>query len=249
MARRGLFVTGTDTGVGKTLITGGIAAALRAQEIDAGVWKPVQSGAVCGDPRSDSAILRRLSGVDDPEDRICPFSFEAAVTPELAAHLAGQDLEFGAVLEGGEAVCARHDYVLCEGAGGWYVPLAEQREMADLARALGWPVLIVARAGLGTINHTILTYEAIRADNLTCVGIILNGHDGPMPDGRIKDVADVPRQAAYANAALTNAMFIHRGTGAAILGVVPRLPDTDTPTVRAAVSRYVHISSIIDALR
>ena len=248
MARSGLFIAGTDTGVGKTLITGGLCAAIRERGRDAGVWKPVQSGALAGDPASDSATLRRLAGVDDAEAVICPYSFEAAVTPELAAHLAGVPLEFGTVLAGGEAVCARHDIVLAEGVGGWYAPLAEGREMADLATALGWPVLIVARAGLGTINHTLLTYEAINALGLPVLGVVLNGHVGDLPDDSIRDLPDVPRSPRYADPQLTNAMLIHRATKVDILGIVPQLPDTATATVRAAVARHVDVGAILAKL-
>jgi dethiobiotin synthetase len=249
MARTGLFIVGTDTGVGKTLITGGLCAAMRARRHDVGVWKPVQSGCVPGDAGSDSAVLRDLSGVDDAEDVICPFSFAAPVTPELAAHLAGRPLEFGEVLEGGEAVCSRHDIVLAEGAGGWYAPLAEGREMADLVAALGWPVLIVARAGLGTINHTLLTYEAINAMGLTVVGVILNGHSAELPDDTIRDIEHVPREARFADPQLTNAMLIHRAAKLNILGIVPLLPDpTDIAAARAAVAHHVDVDGILDAL-
>jgi len=174
---RGLFVTGTDTGVGKTVVTGALARALRLHGVDAGVMKAVQTGAemeVDGAFSPDARFLRLASGVEDPEDRICPELYATPVAPAAAAALEGRSVSPSRILIAFDALAERHEVMLVEGAGGLLVPLDGYLTMAHLAQALGLPLLIVARAALGTINHTLLTVEAARSRGLEIAGVILN---------------------------------------------------------------------------
>jgi dethiobiotin synthetase len=170
---RGLFVTATDTGVGKTEVACALVANARAAGLDAVGAKPAQSGVAPGEP-SDAERLREASGGVEPLEAICPWSFGPPLAPGVAARLAGVTLSLDGILASLRALAARHAAVVVEGAGGLLVPLTPRETYADLAVRLGLPVLVVARAGLGTVNHTALTVEALRARGLTVNGIVLN---------------------------------------------------------------------------
>ncbi len=200
---RGLFVTGTDTGVGKTEVACAILAERRAAGLDVGAMKPAESGVGPGEP-SDSARLRAAAGGGDPPELVCPYSFEAPLAPAVAARLAGVEIALGRILEAAGRLGARHEALLVEGAGGLLAPLTERETQADLARALGLPVLVVARAGLGTVSHTALTCEALRARGLEVRGVVLNR---TVP----RDDPSVPH----------NAREIERLTGARVLATLP----------------------------
>ncbi len=173
MTLRGLFVTGTDTGIGKTEVTCALVANARAAGVDAVAMKPAQSGVAPGEPTDADRLHAACDGVE-PLDVLCPYSFAAPLAPAVAARLEGRSVSFGALVERVRALAARHEAVLVEGAGGLIVPLTDTHTYADLAVALGLPVLLVARAGLGTVNHTALTVEALRARGLALAGIVLN---------------------------------------------------------------------------
>ena len=170
---RGIFVTGTDTAVGKTEVSCGLLRAWRAAGRDIAAMKPAQSGVGPGEP-SDAERLAAAAGTGDPPELVCPYSFAAPLAPAVAARLAGVEVELGRILAAARALAARHEGVLVEGAGGLVVPLTERETFADLALALGFPVLVVARSGLGTVNHTALTVEALRARGLAIAGVVLN---------------------------------------------------------------------------
>ncbi len=172
-ALRGIFVTATDTAVGKTEVACALLREARARGLDAVGAKPAQSGLVPGEP-SDAERLREASGRTEPLEAVCPYSFAAPLAPAVAARLAGVAISFERVLASVRALADRHEAVVVEGAGGLLAPLTERETCADLARALGLPVLVVARAGLGTVNHTALTVEALRARALPIAGIVLN---------------------------------------------------------------------------
>jgi dethiobiotin synthetase len=171
----GLFVTGTDTGVGKTVVTAGITAALRARGHKVGVVKPIQSGALADDPAGDALLLKHWTGVAETASEIAPYSFAAPLAPLVAAELEGREVHLAEVVEAVQAVADRYESVVVEGAGGLLVPVGAEWTVADLACALGLPVLVVARAGLGTVNHTALTVLAVRGLGLEPLGVVLNG--------------------------------------------------------------------------
>jgi dethiobiotin synthetase len=176
----GIFVTGTDTGVGKTVATAALGLALRGAGIDVGVMKPVETGAVWRDGRrvgEDAAVLRRLIAPDDPPEDVNPVALELPAAPSAAAKHAGTVIDLARIREAYARLAARHARLLVEGAGGLLVPLDAKTTMADLALALAAPLVVVARQRLGTINHTLLTLR--EADRLGCrvLGVILNAWD------------------------------------------------------------------------
>lgn len=172
----GLFVTGTDTGVGKTLVSASLAYLLTRKGVRIGVAKPFESGVP--DPTDlgeDGRLLRWAAGCRDTVDRITPYRLREPLAPALAARREGVHIDWPYVIETIRNRHDRCDFQLVEGAGGLLVPLAESRLVADLARELGWPLLVVARPGLGTINHTLLTLESASARGLKVAGWIING--------------------------------------------------------------------------
>jgi dethiobiotin synthetase len=170
---RGLFVTATDTGVGKTEVACALLADARARGLDAVGMKPAQSGVVAGEP-SDAERLHVACGAVEPLEILCPYSFAAPLAPAVAARVEGRSVSLARIVDGARALATRHAAVVVEGAGGLLVPLTEEATYADLAAALALPVLVVARAGLGTVNHTALTVEALRRRGLALAGIVLN---------------------------------------------------------------------------
>ena len=182
---RGALITGTDTGVGKTVLTAAIVAALRARGRPLRVLKPVITGldepAEGGWPR-DHELLAALAGVGPQE--VAPIGYGPAVSPHLAAEMAGRPIDVEQ-LRGILAEAASGPEVLViEGVGGLLVPLTDSYSVRDLARDAGLPVLIAARPGLGTINHTLLTLESARAAGLEVSGVVLT--PWPVDPGEIE---------------------------------------------------------------
>jgi dethiobiotin synthetase len=175
----GLFVTGTDTGVGKTLVACTLVRALRAAGIDAGAMKPVETGVGEAGPL-DALALRRAAGDRDPLDDVCPYRFALPAAPSVAARHAARRIELELLRDAFDHIAARRAAVVVEGAGGLLVPLAPQLDMAGLAASLALPVVVVARASLGTINHTLLTLEAARARDLEVAGVVVSFGGGPL---------------------------------------------------------------------
>lgn len=209
---RGLFVTGTDTGVGKTEVAVAIVAGRRAGGLDVGAMKPAQSGVDDGE-RTDADRLREAAGGADPIELVCPYSLRAPLAPAVAARLEGVEISLDHVLDCARELARRHGALVVEGAGGLLVPLTRSHTYADLAVALGLPVLLVARAGLGTVNHSALTVEALRARGLAVAGVVLN------------------RATAQGDPSEPhNAAEIERLTGARVLASLPHEPD---PAARA----------------
>ncbi len=175
----GVFVTGTDTGVGKTVVACALARGLRAAGVDVGVMKPVETGVPASGPE-DALALRAAAGVDDPIELVCPLRFGLPAAPLVAARAEGREASLAPIREAFAALAKRHALMLVEGAGGLLVPFDERTDMADLARTLELPVLIVARTALGTINHTRLTLEAADARGLDVLGVVLSHAQGPL---------------------------------------------------------------------
>lgn len=176
---RGLFVTGTDTGVGKTFVGCALARGLRAAGVDVGVMKPAETGVPAEGPQ-DALALRAAAAVDDPLDDVCPQRFALPASPEVAARAEGRSVSLAAIRAAYARIAARHPFVLVEGAGGLLVPLDAAVDMADLAAELGLPLLVVARARLGTLNHTRLTLACAAARGLEVAGVVISHADGPL---------------------------------------------------------------------
>lgn len=231
---RGLFVTGTDTGVGKTVLTAALAASFRAEKLNVGVWKPVQSGALLGNGITDAERLLQGSGIDERPEAVAPFTFEAPLTPLLAAKKAGVTLTMKALLSAGEPLIERYDALLIEGAGGTAVPLTDHALVVDLISELGVPALVVARSGLGTINHTLLTISFLQQRGIPIIGVIMN-------DGELTEAYDDP--SVY-----TNAELIERFSSIKVLGRFPRLPsEANTEMLVHAVRENIQLTPVREA--
>ncbi|GAB2691900.1 dethiobiotin synthase [Paenibacillus thermoaerophilus] len=241
---RGLFVTGTDTGVGKTVITAAIAAALREAGAGVGVWKPVQSGEPLGSGRTDAERLLRGSGIDERPEAVAPYTFGAPLTPVLAASAEGVRLTTQALRAAGEPLMARYEALLIEGAGGVAVPLTEDALVADWIAELGTPALIVARSGLGTINHTLLTAEMLRQRGVPVAGVVLNDGapgcspaEGAGPDDHAAQGGGLGDRPDPDPSAASNAGMIARYGGLRIVGRFPPLRGEPKPAQLAGIAR------------
>jgi len=215
----GVFVTGTDTGVGKTVVAGALAGALWQRGVDAGVLKPIQCGLTptpSGPVATDARFLLAAAGLEEPLEAACPWQLPAPLAPSVAASLAGVELTLEGLLDGWRRARSEHKFVVVEGVGGLAVPVSETLLVSDLAAALGLPLLVVARPNLGTLNHTLLTVEFARAQGLDVLGIVLS---------RL-------RPEPPAEAERTNPAEIARLTGAPVLGTLPYCPGVDVEAGR-----------------
>ncbi len=172
---RGVFVTGTDTGVGKTVIGAALALFLRQRGVDVGVMKPAESGV--DDPASpgpDATLLAWAAGVEDVPESVSPYRLREPLAPAVAAQREGVRIVPGVIQQHFDILRRRHDFLIVEGAGGLMVPLAGGILFADLARQMALPLLVVSRPDLGTINHTFLTVFAARQMELPLAGYLIN---------------------------------------------------------------------------
>jgi dethiobiotin synthetase len=168
-------------------VTAALALALKRRGVDVGVVKPVESGG------GDAEALKEWAELDEPLDEIAPFRFAEPVAPLVSARAEGRALTLDQVHARVNELAARHELMLVEGAGGVLVPAGEGWTILDLAAALGFPVLVVARPGLGTVNHSLLTVDAVRRAGLEVVGVVLNGDDALVASNRelIEEFGDV----------------------------------------------------------
>lgn len=229
---RGLFVTGTDTNVGKTLLTGAIAAYLKDRGIEVGVMKPAESGTAQhlpphpaektqSDPGlSDALFLKEMARVEDPLGLICPYHFTLPLAPGIAAELEGKEIQFSHLLDCFQKLSARHSFMLVEGAGGLYVPFSPEKTVLDLIALFKLPVLLVARAGLGTLNHTLLSIECLEREKIPVAGIILN-HTSSTED----------LSAKY------NARFLKRWTEVPLWGEFPWIGEKSREALKREVEK------------
>ena len=171
------FITGTDTGVGKTHFTAWLVRAWRRAGIDAVALKPIASG-----DREDALALQRAMDARLTLDEINPLHFREPAAPLVAAELENRTIDFPKLNASIRETTARFTHVAVEGVGGWRVPLAKNYEVREWARDLALPVVIVARGTLGTLNHTLLTVESISSAGNTCAGIVVNAGPETSPD-------------------------------------------------------------------
>jgi dethiobiotin synthetase len=169
----GLFITGTDTGVGKTLVSCAVIHLLRSRGMDAVGFKPVASGSSAG-RWEDPEHLRASSGNCEPLEAICPIRLHAPLAPTLAARHDQRELDLNIARTALGDLRKRHATVIVEGVGGLLVPLDERTLVLDFAAEVGFPVLIVCRAALGTMNHTLLTLRELERAGLNVAGIVIN---------------------------------------------------------------------------
>ncbi|MCX5890798.1 MAG: dethiobiotin synthase [Deltaproteobacteria bacterium] len=211
---KGIFVTGTDTDVGKTVIAAGLTAALRRRGLAAIYFKPIQSGCPEEEGRlipTDAKFARDLAGLSEPLELLCPVALRLPLAPGVAAAREGVTVDLGRVAGSLLELAGRYDFFVVEGAGGLYVPLIDTSFLVlDLIRWLRLPLLVVARAGLGTINHTALTVMAARQAEIEVAGIILNRYP------------KAPNLAEQTNPGVIEAI-----TGRPILARVPEIDHLD----------------------
>lgn len=185
------FITGTDTGIGKTYVTRLLLQSLRAEGIDAVGYKPVETGG-----RDDARALAEISGLE--LEAVNPEWRASAMAPYVAGLLENRPVEKEPLIEGFRALAAAHECVVVEGAGGWEVPIAPGYAVGDLAKDLGLPVIVVVGNKLGCLNHAILTVRSIQARGLTCAGVIVNNLADELDTvaitnkGVIEDLTGVP---------------------------------------------------------
>jgi dethiobiotin synthetase len=176
----GLFVTGTDTAVGKTLIAGGIAKVLTAKGRSVGVFKPIATGCKYewdGLVSADTEFLAWCANSNLSLSTITPVGCRTPAAPIVSAAHDSTDIDFSKISSAYEEVCRNSDIVIVEGIGGVRVPLTEQFDLLDLAVEFALPVVIVARPNLGTINHTLMTIDCVRAAELKIAGVVINGYN------------------------------------------------------------------------
>jgi dethiobiotin synthetase len=206
----GLFITGTDTNVGKTYVAARIAAALTEKGLRVGVYKPVASGCptIRGELVSEDAVSL-WNGAGRPGDiaHVCPQRFAAALAPHLAARAAGKEVSADLLRSGLEYWRARSDVLIVEGAGGLLSPLTDDEYVADLAAELGFPLVVVTDNSLGTINRTLstLVVAATCGDGLDVAGVIVNE----------------PREAGADTSTATNLAELQARCMPTVLGLVP----------------------------
>jgi dethiobiotin synthetase len=216
---RGIFITGTDTDVGKTWVAAGLTAALRQRGVAAVYFKPVQSGCPEAEGRlvpTDAKFARTLAGLTEPLEVLSPIALRLPLAPGVAAVQAGVAVDLERIAASLRDLAERYEFFVVEGAGGLYVPIVGLDFLVlDLIRWLGLTLAVVAQSGLGTINHTVLTVKAAQAAGIRVTGVILNRY----PDN--------PGLAAATNPGVIEAL-----SGVPILGRLPEVADLSSPAGR-----------------
>lgn len=222
MSLRGVFVTGTDTGVGKTRVAVALIHALRARGLRVAAMKPVAAGCVPGALNEDVVALSRAAGVAAAPADVNPYSFDEAIAPHIAAAAAGTAISLARIVAACERLAAAADAVVVEGAGGWRVPLNAGEDMADLASSLGLPVVLVVGLRLGCLNHALLSADAIVARGVRWGGWVGNRIDPDM--ARVDENIDALR-ARLPGPCLGVQPYLPDGGGAAASPPWLTLPD------------------------
>jgi len=212
---KGYFITGTDTGVGKTLVAGGLAALYKNKGLNVGVMKPVATGCKLVNNRlvSDDAIFLKLSAeVEDEYELINPVSLEQPLAPTVAARLSNTKIDTDKINTAYDTLCERHEYMIVEGIGGLLVPIDEYYFVVDMAEEMELPLIVVCRPTPGTINHTLLTVSYARQHGLDVKGIVVH-ESTENGDAVVKN---------------TNTEEIKRLTDLPIIGTIPFHKKLDT---------------------
>ncbi len=192
---KGLFITGTDTDVGKTYVTALLVKTLRKAGFDVGYYKAAISGAPTV-AESDAGFVNRFAGINEPEDMILSYLYQNAVSPHLAARIEGNPVEKEVILKAWERVTKAYPYVTMEGSGGIMCPIRHDEKavyyLEDIIQWLHLPVLVIANAGLGTINHVVTTCEYIKNRHIPVKGILLNHWKGGiMEEDNVKMIEEI----------------------------------------------------------
>ncbi len=216
---RGFFITGTDTGVGKTVVAAGLAALFRKNGLNVGVMKPIQTGCLSrGGERIavDARFLLQAAGADDPMDQVCPYRLKIPAAPLVAAEQEGATIDLDRIEDAYRRLSSRHRVMVVEGIGGLLTPITPTATVMDLARRLTLPLIIVAHTRLGTLNHTLLTVRCAQQSGATVMGIIFNH-----PGGASRSLAEK-----------TNPEVFSRLCPVPVLGTIPFMSGISVETGR-----------------
>ena len=227
----GIFITGTDTNVGKTMIAAAFSWLIRRKGIDVGVMKPFAAAEKVFSKRYksiDTATLAQAARVRDADEEINPFFYQVPAAPIMAARIANQSTpSISAAIKAFNKLASKHEFMIVEGIGGIMVPLTREAYVADLAEALKLPTIIVARATLGTLNHIILTIQICRCYGLNVQGIIVNG---------------MPERPGIVQKYLVPT--IEELTNVQVLCVIPRIKNITYKTLGSFIEKRVNLSTI-----
>jgi len=239
---KGFFITGTDTGVGKTVITAALIKAVSLLGLKACGMKPIETGcktaassqqpAVSSKKRtlipSDGMFLKEMAGMDDSIDLVTPIRFERPLAPLPASEIEGTSVDFEKIQKSYTALLKNYDVIIVEGIGGLLVPIKRDYFVLDLARDFGLPILIVSRPDLGTLNHTLLTVNYALKEGLDVAGIIVN-YSQP-PEGTLAEN--------------TNPEVIKQISPVPLIGIFPYLKDFKSSTIEKAVVKNIDFQII-----
>ena len=228
---KGFFITGTDTEVGKTIISRGFAALLKEKTSDVGVFKPFLSGISREHPESDTSMLKEMSETVLSHEDITPFAFKEPLAPYVAGKLEGKTVELKDVLSHWEKIKENHDWFIVEGAGGISVQLGENFLVSDLIKALELPIVIVARPDLGTLNHTFLTVEYAKSQGLKIAGIVING------------ISEKPGLAERTNPELMETLC-----DVPLLGITPKLKKITKENIQKMAHDHLNLALLMEQI-
>jgi dethiobiotin synthetase len=215
MPTQGLFITGTDTAVGKTVVTAAILAHLQHQGEKAGLMKPIETGVdseCSSSANSDALFLMECGGIDDTLAEISPIRLKLAASPFQAATIENCSIQPETILSAYRALSKKYDWILVEGIGGVRVPITRDYGVLELMRDLGLPVVVVARYQLGTLNHTLMTLDTLKQNNIPLRGVVFN-QTGPEAPNAIEQ--DQPR-------------LVEELSGSPVLGEFPYIDNLNT---------------------
>ncbi len=229
-----IFITGTDTNVGKTTVTAGLAAVIKNMGYSVGVFKPVQTGAVEINNEFVSADIEFVKSVNPGILTGVSYNFKEPAAPLLAAQLEGTIINPAKIKHDYEKLANKCDFILVEGAGGLLVPISNNFLMRDLIKMLDLPLIIVARPDLGTINHTLLTIEAAKNKNIKILGVIISGYPPETCDIAIKNAPKM----------------IEDISGEKILGILPKIENLESnpSLIRDIFKEHVNMDFILNCI-
>jgi len=227
-----IFITGTDTDVGKTVVTAGLASAVRSLGYSVGVFKPVQTGSLKKNNELVSPDLEFIKSADESILTKASYNFKEPAAPSLAAYLEGIDIDIDKIIEDYKELERKCDFVIVEGAGGLLVPIKDKFLMRDLVKTLYLPMVIVTRPDLGTINHTLLTIEAAKNKNIKIAGIIISDYPSGTENIAIKNAPDMIKELS----------------GEKILGILPKIEDlNNNPAVlKDTFLQHINIDFVLN---
>jgi dethiobiotin synthetase len=232
----GFFITGTDTGVGKTVVAAAVIKAIHAQGTSVCGMKPVETGCTrVGNNLfpPDGMFLKKVAGMDENINQITPYCFETSVAPSLASEMESKAIHIDTIIEKFQDLLKRYHAVVVEGAGGLLAPIKKDYFVIDLIKELKLPVIVVARPGLGTVNHTLLTVNYALKEGVRLAGVVIN----------------FTRRSEGTVAENTNPLLLQQLSPAPLAGVFPYLDNLDNETIEKAAMKYLDLEIIRSQLR